>query len=68
MRYLISSLALMAATVLAVPAMAQAEKEGKKGDDPYAGMKEKILKEFDKNGDGKHSDDEREAARGKIRE
>ena len=50
-------------------AMAQpGDKDGKKGDGPYAEMRERILKEFDKDGDGKLSDEEREAARGKVRE
>ena len=63
MRHLILIFFLLA---VALPALADpGDKEGKKGDDPYAGMREKILKEFDKDGDGKLSEEEREAARGK---
>ena len=70
MRHLFSITLLLSAGLLALPAMAApGDKEAKKGDSgPYAEMREKILKEFDKDGDGKLSDDEREKARDKVRE
>ena len=53
-----------------MPAMAEpGDKEAKKGDGgPRAEMREKMLKEFDKDGDGKLSDEEREKAHEKMRE
>ena len=68
MWHLFSIALLLLVGLLALPAMAAPEdKEAKKGDgDPYAEMHKKILKEFDKDGDGKLSDDEREKARDKV--
>lgn len=70
MRYLFSSFVFLAASVMALSALADpADKDAKKGDDKSrAEMREKMLKEFDKDGDGKLSDEERETARAKMRE
>jgi hypothetical protein len=72
MRYLLSSFVIATVGLLAMTAMA-AESDGKdaKPSDEgavRAGIREKILKEFDKDGDGKLSDDERQEARQKMRE
>ena len=63
MRYLTPTL-ILAAGLLAVPAMAEPPKDGGgKGDRPgREEMREKMLKEHDKDGDGKLSDEERKAA------
>jgi Ca2+-binding EF-hand superfamily protein len=69
MRYLVSCFALVAASVLALTAIAQPpEKDGKKGDDRRAEMRERMLKEFDANKDGKLDDEERGKAREKMGE
>src|SRR6476646_5399585 len=69
MRSLVSCFALVAASVLAVTAIAQPpEKDGKKGDGKRAEMREKMLKEFDANNDGKLDDAERAKAKEKMRE
>src|SRR6267378_2886536 len=69
MRYLVSCFALVAASVLALSAIAQPpEKDSKKGDDRRAEMRERMLKEFDANKDGKLDDEERAKAREKMRE
>src|SRR4051812_1817924 len=60
MRYLVSCFALVAASVLTLSAIAQPpEKDGKKGDDRHAERRERMLKEFDANKDGKLDDEER---------
>ncbi len=71
MRYLFSSFVLLAVCLLAIPARAEGDdkKDAKKPDDgARIEWREKILKEFDKDGDGKLSDEEREQAREKMRE
>jgi EF-hand domain pair len=74
MRYLFSSFVFLSVGLMAMTAAAadpgdKGDKEAKKDDGgAYAEMREKILKEFDKDGDGKLSDEEREKARDKIRE
>ena len=69
MRYLVSCFALVAASVLALSAIAQPpEKDGKKGDNKRAEMRERMLKEFDANKDGKLDDEERAKAREKMRD
>ena len=69
MRYLVSCFALVAASVLALTAIAQPpEKDGKKGDGKRAEMRERMLKEFDANKDGKLDDEERGKAREKMRD
>ena len=69
MRYLFSSFVFLVAGAMALTAMADDDKETKKDDGgPRAEMREKILKEFDKDGDGKLNDEEREKARDKMRE
>lgn len=71
MRYLLSSFVLLAVGLLAIPARAEGDdkKEVKKADDgPRVEWREKVIKEFDKDGDGKLNDEEREKAREKMRE
>jgi hypothetical protein len=70
MRYLFSGFVFLTVGLLAMSAIADpADKDAKKGDGKdRAEMREKMLKEFDKDGDGKLSEEEREAARGKVRE
>src|SRR5215471_14120625 len=69
MRYLVSCFALVAASALALTALAQPpEKDGKKGDDRRAERREQMLKEFDTNKDGKLDDEERAKAREKMKE
>jgi hypothetical protein len=70
MRYLCSSFVFFTVGLLAMSAIANpADKGAKKGGGKdRAEMREKMLKEFDKDGDGKLSDDEREIARDKMRE
>ncbi len=73
MRYLVSCFALVAASALALPAIAQppdkdANKDGNKGGDRRAEMRERMLKDFDTNKDGKLDDQERAKAREKMRE
>ena len=70
MRYVFSSFVFLAAGLLAMPAMADpGDKEAKQGDGgPRPEMREKMLKEFDQDGDGKLSDEEREKAHEKMRE
>jgi hypothetical protein len=71
MRYLLTSFAFAAASLLSISVMA-AEPDAKDAnqDDSAARaeIREKLVKEFDKNGDGKLSDDERQEARQKMRE
>src|SRR3954467_922271 len=68
MRYLVSCVALVTCSVLAMSALAQdAKKEEKKGD-KRAQMRERMLKEFDANKDGKLDAQEKEKAREKMRE
>jgi hypothetical protein len=72
MRIFVSSFFLATASLLAMTVMAadSDSSDAKKGDDgaARAEIREKIVKEFDKNGDGKLSDDERQEARQKMRE
>lgn len=70
MRYLMASFVFLAVGLLALPARADDDdKDAKKADDgPRAEWREKMIKEFDKDGDGKLSDEEREKAREKMRE
>jgi hypothetical protein len=72
MRYLLSSFVFASAGLLAMSVMAadSDSSDAKPGDDgaARAEIREKIVKEFDKNGDGKLSDDERQEARQKMRE
>jgi len=70
MRYLVSCFALVGASALALSAIAQPpEKDGKKGDNnKRAEMRERMLKEFDANKDGKLDDAERAKAKEKMRE
>ncbi|HEX4412097.1 MAG TPA: hypothetical protein VH107_00620 [Lacipirellulaceae bacterium] len=72
MRYLLGSFVLATAGLLTMSVMAadSDSSDAKKGDDgaARAEIREKIIKEFDKNGDGKLSDDERQEARQKMRE
>ena len=69
MRYLVSCFALVAASALAMTAIAQPpEKEGKKDNGKRAEMRERMLKEFDANKDGKLDGEERAKAREKMRD
>src|SRR4051794_19204026 len=69
MRYLISCFALVAASVMALSAIAQpAEKDAKKADNKRSEMRERMLKEFDANKDGKLDEAERAKAKEKMRE
>ncbi len=70
MRYLLSSFVVLTVGLLAMPALADpTDKEAKQGDGgPRAEMREKMLKEFDKDGDGKLNDEERAKAHEKMRE
>lgn len=72
MRYFMASVVFLAVGLLAMPARAEdgdKDKEAKKADDgPRVEWREKVIKEFDKDGDGKLSDEEREKAREKMRE
>lgn len=71
MRYLFSSFVLLAVGLLAIPARAEGDdkKDVKKDEDsPRVEWREKMIKEFDKDGDGKLSDEERDQAREKMRE
>jgi EF hand domain-containing protein len=70
MRFLCSTFVVLAVSVLAMSARADSDDKDAKKDDggPRAEMREKILKEFDKDGDGKLSDEERDAARERMRE
>src|SRR5947208_1192769 len=69
MRYLIPCFALVAASALSLSAIAQPpEKDGKKGGDKRAEIREKLLKEFDTNHDGKLDEQERAKAREKMRQ
>jgi hypothetical protein len=52
-----------AAAVLALPAWAQPDGEGRRGDGPRA----RVLERFDANGDGRLDEGEREAARAAFR-
>src|SRR4029078_4104160 len=68
-RYFVSCFALVAASMLALTALAQPpEKDDKKGDDRRAEMHERMLQEFDANKDGKLDDKERAKAHEKMRE
>lgn len=69
MRYFLFS-AIAATGLLAVPALAQPPENGEqRGDRPRREeMRERMLKEFDKDGDGKLSDEERQKAREAMRE
>ena len=66
--YLFATMAV--AGLMALPALAQPPEDGgKKGDRPSREeMRERMIKEFDKDGDGKLSDEEREKAREAMRE
>ncbi len=70
MRYLFSSFVFVTIGLLAASAIAAPDDNDAKKDDggARAEMREKILKEFDKDGDGKLSDEERAQAREKMRE
>ncbi len=71
MRYLLTSFAFAAASLLAISVMAAEPdaKDSNQGDSAArAEIREKLVKEFDKNSDGKLSDDERQEARQKMRE
>ena len=71
MRYLLTSFAFAAASLLSMSVMA-AEPDAKDANQDdgaaRAEIREKLVKEFDKNSDGKLSDDERQEARQKMRE
>src|SRR4051794_17254335 len=68
MRYLVSCVALLACSVLAMSAIAQDAKKDEKKDDKRAENRERMLKEFDANKDGKLDDQEKRKAREKMRE
>jgi EF hand domain-containing protein len=71
MRYLLTSFAAAAASLLSISIMA-AEPGAKDANQDESAVRseirEKLVKEFDKNDDGKLSDDERQEARQKMRE
>ena len=68
MRYLFLSFVFLSTGLLCSAAIAD-DKDDKKGDgDGRSQMREKIVKEFDKDGDGRLNEDEREKAREKMRE
>jgi len=66
--YVLASIAVVG--LMALPALAQPpENDGEKGDRPRrAEMRERMLKEFDKDGDGRLNDEERQTARDTMRE
>ena len=66
MRYLVSCVALIACSVLAMSALAQDAKKDEKKDDNRAQLKERLLKEFDANKDGKLDAQEKEKAKEKM--
>jgi hypothetical protein len=69
MRYLFSSIVFLVAGAMAITALADDEKEAKKDDGgPRLEIRERVVKEFDKDGDGKLNDEERDAAREQMRE
>src|SRR4051794_27811217 len=68
MRYLVSCVALLACSVVAMSALAQDAKKEEKKDDKRAEKRERMLKEFDTNKDGKLDDQEKQKAREKMRE
>src|SRR3954467_14994194 len=68
MRYLVSCVALIACSALAMSALAQDAKKDEKKDDKRAQMRERMLKEFDANKDGKLDAQEKEKAKEKMRE
>jgi len=72
MRYLISAAALIAAGLVALPAIAQppgpqgpGEPGGRMRDPEF---RQRMIEEFDKDGDGRLSDEERQAMRETMRE
>jgi len=67
MRYLTHVL-ILSAGLWALPALANEPKDGEEHDRPGREMREKMLKEHDKDGDGKLSDEERKAAKEAMRE
>lgn len=68
MRNLFVLLLLIGASAAALPAFAEPP-EGKKGDRPgREQMRERMIKEFDKDGDGKLSEDERAKMREQMRQ
>jgi Ca2+-binding EF-hand superfamily protein len=67
MRYLTLTM-ILAAGLWAAPAMAEESKDGEKGDRQRDEIREQMLKEHDKDGDGKLSDDERKAAKQAMHE
>ncbi|MCI0333593.1 MAG: hypothetical protein L0228_10270 [Planctomycetes bacterium] len=69
MRHFVTSVILGGVGLLTLPAMAQPPDGGDKGDRPARGeMRERMLKEFDKDGDGILSDEERQKARESMRD
>ncbi len=70
MRYVVTSLILGAVSLLALPVLAEPPVAGgDKGDRPARGeMRARMLKEHDKDGDGKLSDEERQKARESMRD
>src|SRR5262245_12689463 len=68
MRYLVTCVALVTCSMLAITALAQDAKKEEKKNEKRAEMKERLLKEFDANNDGKLDDQERQKAKEKMRE
>ena len=70
MRHVVTALTVVVAGLISLPAFAQPPEDGgERGDRPgREEMRERMLKEHDKDGDGKLSDEERQAAREQMRE
>jgi len=67
MRHRLSVMTFLAAGLLAMPALAQPPGEaGEGGDQPRRPARERILRAFDKDGDGRLNDEEREAMRQQV--
>ena len=68
MRTLIATLCVAAAGLLALPALARADENKDSGENPKREeMRERMLKEFDADKDGKLSDEECQKAREQMR-
>ncbi len=66
-KWIVSSLAVAICVMISLPLAAQDKKEEKKGP-PRGGRYQEIIKKFDKDGDGKLSDEEKAAARKAMQE